>query len=884
MANTGPFYFALVDPTDKTFNPATHNLWDFEILKFKRTLEEGQMPKLELIIKNPFRGLLAPTAKVWAHFSFHDVVGNVWYPLFFGRLVGQPKELDGNKITVELIAWPLDYVLQKQQVAESLKIDPFYYDVCIQPGNRDNPDTILETYTKLYHVDHLTGAVTVSDIIVAEDGNVNFTADQAFYNFVKQTVGDPPLTAIRGEFDVSWKQTWRGYVLIPSQTYSTYSGDGIVNDWPKPGTKIGGGYSIASALAVDNYGINVAQTVSFSYSWTSKEPVHNDGDTLSVNESLTYPVLFGPYLSANTYEFLQEGFLDPFGVDFEGDPSPTNIPASSQASTMYVPLWSVSGGFTLLVEADRQRTEKVVMTLNGNFQPVLVDPTVQQDSETITRTLSDVGVPIIDLLNFTSIAGTVVSVDQIIFPDYPQVPGGTTTQIVTSGGTAAPFGQEPIFSDIPGVITTDVNGVQYTSLGTTNPTDGNQDWQANLEVAAGTIILPRQPLIITWILLQHPGAVQFVPTGVQVSLGQKVRGSNGSYWVATEPGLTGLVEPHWTTSWGDTIIDGSVTWRGLGVSIPTGNDFFMALNTGETGGLWLIPPFNNSALHAQTTDNGVTWVYIGTGNIPAGGTVENVTAAWFFTTDNGQRALRYCIALLRARMLARARCVDTKFQVSFMDGINLTLRMSSTVNDTRIPGGVCLGKNTLIELSGGAGKFRTDITMKSCVGFSTTIESVLGTGVYAQAGVFDDPNVQQMTGSVIVLPTLTDVAYTPPVPAVTDDGVSFPITDPSQVIITDTIQGNLPAQELAINAAFVAARTAAFYPYTHISPTVPALLNNQLQAAILGAQTVGLGLQKNAIWRDLQLKPLDVGPYGAVYNPQLSTLQGPKQIDLQSGS
>lgn len=883
MTNTGPFYFALVDPTDKTFDHTRHALWDFEIFSFKRTLEEGQMPKLELVIQNPYRGLLTPTAKVWAHFSFHDVPNNVWYPLFFGRLIGQPQELDGSKITVELIGWPLDYVLQKQQVSASLKVDPFYDKVCIAVKDRDNPDTILETYTKLYHIDHLSLHVTVSDIINAEDGNVNFTADQAFYNFLQQTIDQPPLTSIQMLMDVSWTQTWRGYVQIPTQTYNSYGGDGIIQDWPKPLTKLGGGYTVAFAETSDNYRLNAAQTVSFTYSWNNPETTHSDGDTLSLNINVSFPVFAGPALQYIIWEVITPGFLDPFGVDFEGDPAPTNRPSSSETQTMYAPEWSVTGSMTLLAEASRQRTERVVMTLNGNFQPILVDPTVQQDSETITLSLADVGVPIIDLLDFTSIAGTAVGVGTVIFPDFLSVPSGTTTQVVTTPGTAAPFGFEPAFSDIPGVTTTDINGVVYTSLGTTNPTDGNADWQADIAVAAGTIILPRQPLVITWVLLQHPGAVAFPPTGAQVSLGQKVRGSNGSYWVCTLPGITQLTEPHWTTSWGDTIIDGGVRWRGLGMTIPTGNDFFLALTTGTTGPLWLTPQFNNSALHAQTVDNGVTWVYIGTGNIPAGGTTTSVTSGWYFP-GNGQRSLRYGIAKMRARMLARARCAVTKFQVSFMAGINLTLRMSSTVNDIHIPGGICVGKNTHIELSGSAGRFRTDVTIKSCVGFDTTITPVLGTGVYAQSGVLDDPNVQQMDGSVVVLPTLTDVGYTPPVPSTVDDGVTFPITDPASIIITDTVQGNLADQATGIMNSFKAASAALGFPFQHIATTVNQLVAQQQAIAVLNAQTVGLALSKAPIWRDLQLKPLDAGPYGAYYNVVLSTLQGPKQIDTQASS
>jgi len=281
VANTGPFYFALVEPTDKTFDPTRHNQWDFEIFRFRRTLEEGQMPKLELVIKNPLRGLLDPAYNVWAWFSYHDRIHDVWYPLFFGRLVGQPKELVGLKITVELIGWPIDYVLQKQQVAEQQKVDPYYDPVAIDVKDRDNPDVILEAMTKLFHVDHLTGAVTLSDIINAEDGSVDFTADQVFYNFLEQTIQQPPLTAILLQMETHWTQRWRGYVQLPDFKATSYSGDGMINDWPKPGQSLGGGYSVFDSTAVDVYKINqtVNITVGFEFKDASRE--HRNGDTLS---------------------------------------------------------------------------------------------------------------------------------------------------------------------------------------------------------------------------------------------------------------------------------------------------------------------------------------------------------------------------------------------------------------------------------------------------------------------------------------------------------------------------------------------------------------------------------------------------------------------------
>lgn len=891
--STGPFYFALTTPDDKTFDPTRHNQWDLQIFEFQRTLEEGQIPKLELVIQNPLRGLLDPAFNVWGWFSYHDVVHDVWYPLFWGRLVGQPKELIGMKLTVEMIGMPLDYYFQKARVASSLKVDPFYDPVCLKVNERTNPDAIIEAYSKVYHVDHLTGVVSVSDILTGEDGNVNFTANQAFYDFLTQTVEQPPLTAVLMQMDTSWKQTWRGFVQMPDFACLTFSGDGMISEWPKPLTSLGGGYSVFDSACWDYFSVNRVQVVSFSAQYQNTDTEHTNGDVISASWSTSFPVFYGPDVHMNIFEQSITGICDPYAVDENGDPAPINKPASANVQTSYVPLWSIYGTLTLRVKADRQRTERVVMTLNGNFQPVLVDPTTQQNAETKTITLEDVGQPIFEPLDWFDIAGQPVELDMVVFPDNIKVLGGTSTQIITNigSGTAAPFNQQPVFSDIPGVVTTDAHGVQYTSLGTTNPTYGNSDWNSDLPVSGGTIILPRQPLWVWYSSVIRAGLLAFPRVGTTISLRTVVRASNGSYWVCTLSGVTDgsrsgvSADPFGgTTTWGAEVIDGSATWKCLGMTIPTGNDFFVAKADGITGGPYLIPPFDTSSLHAQTTDGTVTWIYIGTGEIPVGGTVENVTGDCYFPIDRGQRSLRYGIAWMRAKMLYRARCVTTKFMVSFMDGINVTTRMTSTISgEDRIPGTTCAGKNTLCLLSGKNGAYRTEITMKSCVGYETTIDPVAGTPVYAQDDVLQY-DVQQHTGNVILLNTLTDVGYTPPVRKVVDDGVTFPILDSSAIVLVDTIVGSLGAQEAGIYHAFNSAKAAAEAPYKTVPTDVASLVSVQLQQAALGADTVALELQKAPIYRNLQLKPLDVGPYGGYYQVTLTEQQGPQQVNLQSGT
>src|SRR6266567_3337179 len=100
---SGPFYFAWVYGTETTFGPA-HYVYDEHIFSFTGTHSEGQFCTLQLEIKNPEVGLLAAGRKQWAWFSWDN--GTSIEPLFFGKLVGVPSDLQGETLTLQFVARP----------------------------------------------------------------------------------------------------------------------------------------------------------------------------------------------------------------------------------------------------------------------------------------------------------------------------------------------------------------------------------------------------------------------------------------------------------------------------------------------------------------------------------------------------------------------------------------------------------------------------------------------------------------------------------------------------------------------------------------------------------------------------------------------------------
>jgi hypothetical protein len=261
------------------FDPAVHNREDEEIVSLEISQEEGGFATLTIDIKNPNIGLLAFGRNLWCWLSWDQGDGTL-VPLFNGRLIGVPKLSVGEIVQVQFLARPDDFNSQKAAIVSGLSVLPYYDPVWL--ASNVNPDTVLETYSSLWHIDRTSLVLTASDILQGEAGIVTIGEDKAFYDAFSLAYGSPPLTAVTVSGTVNWNQQGEGELDITQtvvgafakagspykKTFGTYyrgrrssagggglisciCGDGLRTDWPKPGTSIGGGWSLSS----DNDGV-----------------------------------------------------------------------------------------------------------------------------------------------------------------------------------------------------------------------------------------------------------------------------------------------------------------------------------------------------------------------------------------------------------------------------------------------------------------------------------------------------------------------------------------------------------------------------------------------------------------------------------------------------
>ena len=126
---------------------------------------EGDPASLTVVVKRPRNvsgdpiGLLGPGRKIWA--GSRSIAGTALFK-FRGRLVGVPTSIFEELVTLEFVARPFDVVAQKEALAATLRVLPYYDEVVIDPTRRTDPEVVLEGYSKIWHYDRETHVLTVS--------------------------------------------------------------------------------------------------------------------------------------------------------------------------------------------------------------------------------------------------------------------------------------------------------------------------------------------------------------------------------------------------------------------------------------------------------------------------------------------------------------------------------------------------------------------------------------------------------------------------------------------------------------------------------------------------------------------------------------------------
>lgn len=397
---SGPFYYAWVTPLDTTFSP-TFERYDEAILSLLIDHVEGDIPTATIEIRNPHVGLINPGRNIWAWISWRDAGGTV-HPIFFGRLVGEPTDVDEDTdvFTIVLIAKPLNYNDQKQALANAMSVLPYWDPVFIDYLKRNDPDTILNGYTKLWHTDRVTHVVSASDILIGEDALETFNPSDVPRDNVKRHLGQTPLSLIMVEATVNWTQTAAGHISLGQKTTTTYVGEALIGGWPKPYTALGGGWTTGYTYALDKSGTGFVQMLNLHQDFQNRQHTHSPGDVMELHSTLSAPSFDGTLSNAFLKYTLNVAYTTAF---LSPDPTQQDQPtATSKTTYLYVAPWTVETAMAVSYQAIRQRTERIRFRVEADVQPIVTQlaspgaiPGDTPDFETISIQGADVGAPIL---------------------------------------------------------------------------------------------------------------------------------------------------------------------------------------------------------------------------------------------------------------------------------------------------------------------------------------------------------------------------------------------------------------------------------------------------------------------------------------------------------
>lgn len=359
---TERIYFAWVN-ADEEFDPDVHNRTDETVFSFEFEHSEGDFAALRLVIKNPRIGLLNVARKTWGILSFND--NGTVTAIFKGRLIGVPTNIFDTLVTLDFTAKPTDYEDQKAALAETLKELPYWDPIFVSPDSWSDPDAVLEAYSRLWHIDPVTLVLTTSDVLIPEDGVEEVVESQHFYDDMQVTLNQTPLRKVVMVATIPWTQSAAGAVdltpviknLFNTSIPTSFTMEGLVSSWPKPGAGFGSGWEVLTGSMTDvTYSIS-KMSIPDIFSWQGEVPVIPQG-------SVIFPLkVTGEYHSGEKagFNFNYELVIAQLGY---GVP---DLSVSYTAGREFAQI------VTFALETDQQaivtapgEDEAMVLTLNGN--------------------------------------------------------------------------------------------------------------------------------------------------------------------------------------------------------------------------------------------------------------------------------------------------------------------------------------------------------------------------------------------------------------------------------------------------------------------------------------------------------------------------------------
>lgn len=248
----------------------------------------------------------------------------------------------------------------------------------------------------------------------------------------------------------------------------------------------------------------------------------------------------------------------------------------------------------------------------------------------------------------------------------------------------------------------------------------------------------------------------------------------------------------------------------------------------------------------------------------------------YFAIERGNASIEYGISRLRAKILMASRGVEAAWDVTWERGINLSCRKNAALAFPGAPGGALAGKIISYSLivNGDAGQQIGKVRVGCAIGRAGHATAVPGTGVYANPG-YMNVGYQYLAGAIVPIGT-SDVAYTPPVGATNDAGMTFPLTA-DQVVLVDEWIGDYTQQHVIL----VDKQPQLVMTANTDQATFQTILQEFASHTTAGT-VLSDSLLNNGVYRHIVLKPVDAEGLEKIVEVATSVMTVPRMYDTEA--
>lgn len=329
------FYVAFVEDLYVEFNEVTHAVNDLDIFTLEITQEEGQFPRAIIEIENPGTSYLLSLGK--KNIIISEAQNGVVTPIFRGSLVSVPSRISGQYATLEFIGRGNQTEEAINTLASQLRAGDFYDNLYVDDDNND-PEIAIEASPLEYFVDRKTLDVSFSHILQgskAIDLQTNFFEDS-----FSMEIGELPVSQLKQVVEVEFEQRAVGKVNIAGQIKNRFV--------QKFGTD---NFGRIETLTPEDFEANFpTEAIGQNTGWSLVESDFTLFDAYSDN--LRYVAGYENVYNEETFSFEQKQYEDFVDV------------------TVYKYNFQ---NLTMRYDYRQPRKERLLLTVNSNFQPVIGD-------------------------------------------------------------------------------------------------------------------------------------------------------------------------------------------------------------------------------------------------------------------------------------------------------------------------------------------------------------------------------------------------------------------------------------------------------------------------------------------------------------------------------